>query len=85
MEPLSDWQPLLSSPCSLPDRFICSLSPSAVRNLSREEALGVAQRLGKSCPWTKGTPGERAPSSLAAQELQVSPRESTHLHKTWRG
>ncbi|KAM4765097.1 mesothelin isoform 1-T2 [Cyanocitta cristata] len=57
---------------SLPDRFICSLSPSAVRNLSREEALGVAQRLGKSCPWTKGMPGKRAPSSLAAQELQVA-------------
>lgn len=57
---------------SLPDRFICYLSPSAVRNLSREEALAVAQRLGKSCPWSKGIPGERAPSSLAPQELQVA-------------
>ncbi|XP_066053928.1 mesothelin-like [Chamaea fasciata] len=57
---------------SLPDGFICYLSPGAVRNLSREEVLGVAQRLGKSCPWTKGTPGGRVPSSLASHELQVA-------------
>ncbi|XP_068063370.1 mesothelin-like isoform X2 [Anomalospiza imberbis] len=57
---------------SLPDRFLCFLSPRAVGNLSREEALGVAQRLGKSCPWSRGMPAGRAPSSLAPQELQVA-------------
>ncbi|XP_033373895.1 mesothelin-like [Parus major] len=57
---------------SLPDEFICYLSPRAVRNLSKEETLGVAQRLGKSCPWSRGMPGGRAPSSLASQELQVA-------------
>ncbi|KAM4892220.1 mesothelin [Sylvia borin] len=57
---------------SLPDGLICYLSPGAVRNLSREEVLGVAQRLGKSCPWTKGTPAGRVPSSLASHERQVA-------------
>ncbi|XP_032560336.1 mesothelin-like [Chiroxiphia lanceolata] len=60
---------------SLPDRFLCSLSPSAVTNLSRDDALSLAQRIGKSCPWIpvrRGIPGERAPSSLPAQELQVT-------------
>ncbi|XP_030814303.1 mesothelin [Camarhynchus parvulus] len=50
---------------SLPDRFLCYLSPGAVANLSREEALGVAQRLGRSCPWSKEMPG-------ASLELQVA-------------
>ncbi|XP_050836196.1 mesothelin isoform X2 [Serinus canaria] len=53
---------------SLPDRLLCYLSPGAVANLSREEALGVAQRLGRSCPWSRGMPG----ASLAPQELQVA-------------
>ncbi|KAL9835721.1 mesothelin [Geothlypis trichas] len=53
---------------SLPDRLLCHLSPGAVANLSREEALGVAQRLGRSCPWSRGMPG----ASLAPQELQVA-------------
>ncbi|XP_041575024.2 otoancorin isoform X1 [Taeniopygia guttata] len=57
---------------SLPDRFLCFLSPGAVGNLSREEILGVAQRLGRSCPWSRGMPTGRAPSSLAPQELQVA-------------
>ncbi|XP_053848254.1 mesothelin-like [Vidua macroura] len=57
---------------SLPDRFLCFLSPRAVGKLSREEALGVAQRLGRSCPWSRGMPAGRAPSSLAPQELQVA-------------
>lgn len=60
-------------PYSIPDRLICYLSPAAVRNLSREEALGVAQRLGKSCPWSRGMPGGRDPSSSSPHELQVSP------------
>ncbi|XP_064581853.1 mesothelin-like isoform X2 [Zonotrichia leucophrys gambelii] len=50
---------------SLPDRFLCYLSPGAVANLSAEEALGVAQRLGRSCPWSRGVPG-------ASLELQVA-------------
>ncbi|XP_041318000.1 mesothelin [Pyrgilauda ruficollis] len=53
---------------SLPDRFICHLSPGAVANLSREEALGVAQRLGRSCPWSRAMPR----ASLAPRELQVA-------------
>ncbi|CAN8192175.1 unnamed protein product [Coccothraustes coccothraustes] len=53
---------------SLPDRLLCYLSPGAVANLSREEALAVAQRLGRSCPWGRGMPG----ASLAPQELQVA-------------
>ncbi|XP_005054043.1 PREDICTED: mesothelin [Ficedula albicollis] len=57
---------------SLPDSLICYLSPGAVRKLSREEVLGVAQRLGKSCPWRQGTAGGRAASSLASQQLQVA-------------
>ncbi|XP_023792711.1 mesothelin-like [Cyanistes caeruleus] len=57
---------------SLPDEFICYLSPRAVRNLSKEEIWGVAQRLGRSCLWSRGMPGGRAPSSLASQELQVA-------------
>ncbi|XP_056358879.1 mesothelin [Oenanthe melanoleuca] len=57
---------------SLPDRLICYLSPGAVRQLSREEVLGAAQRLGKGCPWSRGTAGGTAPSSPASQRLQVA-------------
>ncbi|RLV89601.1 hypothetical protein DV515_00014815, partial [Chloebia gouldiae] len=55
---------------SLPERFLCFLSPGAVGNLSREEVLAVAPRLGRSCPRSRGMPAGRAPSSLALQELQ---------------
>lgn len=36
---------------SLPGKLICYLSPGAVTHLSTEQILGVAQRLGRSCPW----------------------------------
>lgn len=52
-----DQQHLSFSPCSFPDRLICYLSPGAMRDLSREELLEVAQRLGRSCPWPEGTAG----------------------------
>ncbi|XP_027761231.1 mesothelin-like [Empidonax traillii] len=60
---------------SLPARFVCSLSPSAVTNLSRDDALSLARRIGESCPWIperRGIPGGRDPSSLPARELQVT-------------
>ncbi|XP_008939120.1 PREDICTED: mesothelin, partial [Merops nubicus] len=60
---------------SLPDRFLCYLSPSAVSNLSRDDALSLAQRISKNCPLNLtrgGTARERAPSSLTTEELQVA-------------
>ncbi|XP_012983486.3 mesothelin [Melopsittacus undulatus] len=60
---------------SLPDRLVCYLSPSAVSNLSRDDALSLAQRITKNCPLNqthRGITGERAPSSLTAEELQVA-------------
>ncbi|XP_064008771.1 mesothelin [Pogoniulus pusillus] len=60
---------------SLPDRFVCYLSPPAVSNLSRAEALSLAQRITKNCPWNltrRGVTGGRAPSSLTREELQVA-------------
>lgn len=64
----------LSPTCSLPDRFVCYLSPSAVSNLSRDDALSLAQRISRSCPLNlthRGITRERAPSSLTTEELQV--------------
>ncbi|XP_063270153.1 mesothelin isoform X2 [Prinia subflava] len=60
---------------SLPDRLICYLSPGAVRSLSREEALALAQRLGRSCPWSRGTPGRQVASSLLRELGDFSPAE----------
>ncbi|KAM6407428.1 mesothelin-like isoform 2-T2 [Rhynochetos jubatus] len=60
---------------SLPDRFVCYLSPSAVSSLSRDEALSLAQRISKNCPSNlthRGVTGGRAPSSLTTEELQVA-------------
>ncbi|XP_068002585.1 mesothelin-like isoform X1 [Melanerpes formicivorus] len=60
---------------SLPDRFVCCLSPSAVSNLSRDEALSLAQRITENCPWNlteRGMSREGAPSSLSREELQVA-------------
>ncbi|XP_075371320.1 mesothelin isoform X1 [Mycteria americana] len=60
---------------SLPDRFVCYLSPSAVSNLSRDDALSLAQRISKNCPLNlthRGTTREGAPSSLTTEELQVA-------------
>ncbi|XP_019329501.1 PREDICTED: mesothelin [Aptenodytes forsteri] len=60
---------------SLPDRFVCYLSPSAVSNLSRDDALSLAQRISKNCPLNlthRGITRERAPSSLTTEELQVA-------------
>ncbi|KAK2533625.1 Msln [Columba guinea] len=60
---------------SVPDRLVCYLSPSAVSNLSRDDALSLAQRITKNCPWNlthRGITRERAPSSLPAEELQVA-------------
>ncbi|XP_068764812.1 mesothelin isoform X2 [Struthio camelus] len=61
---------------SLPDRFVCYLSPSAVSNLSRDEALSLAQRISKNCPTNlthTGANKERAhSSSLTTEELQVA-------------
>ncbi|XP_021267167.1 mesothelin-like isoform X2 [Numida meleagris] len=59
---------------SLPDRFVCYLSPSAVSNLSRDDTLTLAQRITKSC--TSNTTlgrinGKGAPSSMTREELQV--------------
>ncbi|KAM6054904.1 mesothelin isoform 2-T2 [Chlamydotis macqueenii] len=59
----------------LPDRFVCYLSPSAVSNLSRYDALSLAQRISKNCPLNlthKGVTGERALSSRTTEELQVA-------------
>lgn len=63
-----------SPTCSLPDKFVCYLSPSAVSNLSRDEALSLARRITKNCPLKvthRGINGERAPSFLTTEELQV--------------
>ncbi|XP_062444284.1 uncharacterized protein LOC134147287 isoform X2 [Rhea pennata] len=61
---------------SLPDRFVCYLSPSAVSNLSRDEALSLAQRITKNCPINvtyTGANKERPHFSfLTAKELQVA-------------
>ncbi|XP_065540888.1 mesothelin-like isoform X1 [Lathamus discolor] len=60
---------------SLPDRLVCYLSPSAVSNLSRDDALSLAQRITKNCPLNlthRGITRERAPSSLTIEELQVA-------------
>ncbi|KAM9013306.1 mesothelin isoform 1-T1 [Ara ararauna] len=60
---------------SLPDRLVCYLSPSAVSNLSRDDALSLARRITKNCPLNlthRGITRERAPSSLTAEELQVA-------------
>nr|XP_013809428.1 PREDICTED: mesothelin-like [Apteryx mantelli mantelli] len=61
---------------SLPDRFVCYLSPSAVSNLSRNEALSLAQRISKNCPMNvthTGANKERLhSSSLTTEELQVA-------------
>ncbi|KAM6196701.1 mesothelin [Sarcoramphus papa] len=60
---------------SLPDRFVCYLSPSAVSSLSRDDALSLAQRISKNCPLNlthRGITRERAPSSLTTEELQVA-------------
>nr|XP_009922954.1 PREDICTED: mesothelin isoform X4 [Haliaeetus albicilla] len=60
---------------SLPDRFVCYLSPSAVSNLSRDDALSLAQRISENCPLNlkhRGITRERAPSSLTTEELQVA-------------
>ncbi|XP_013150757.2 uncharacterized protein LOC106112168 [Falco peregrinus] len=60
---------------SLPDRFVCYLSPSAVSNLSRDDALSLAQRISKNCPLNltrRGITRENAPSTLTAEELQVA-------------
>ncbi|XP_064317471.1 mesothelin [Phalacrocorax carbo] len=60
---------------SLPDKFVCYLSPSAVSNLSRDDALSLAQRISKNCPLNltyRGITRERAPSSLTTEELQVA-------------
>ncbi|XP_042720397.1 mesothelin-like [Lagopus leucura] len=59
---------------SLPDRFVCYLSPSAVSNLSRDDSLSLAQRISNSCTLntTLGRiKGNGAPSSLTTEELQV--------------
>ncbi|KAM9372394.1 mesothelin [Phaethornis superciliosus] len=59
----------------LPDRFLCYLSPSAVSNLSSDEALSLAQRISKSCALNlthKGISREGAPSFLTTEELQVA-------------
>lgn len=63
-----------SPTCSLPDKFVCYLSPSAVSNLSRDEALSLARRITKNCPLKvthRGINGERAPSFQTTEELQV--------------
>ncbi|XP_069725943.1 mesothelin-like isoform X2 [Phaenicophaeus curvirostris] len=59
---------------SLPDRFVCYLSPSAVSNLDRDDALSLAQRISKNCPLNQTHRGmrEQAPSSLTTEELQVA-------------
>ncbi|XP_074775418.1 mesothelin isoform X2 [Athene noctua] len=60
---------------SLPDRFVCYLRPSAVSNLSRDDALSLAQRISKNCPLNsthRGITRRRAPSSLTTEELQVA-------------
>uniref|UniRef100_A0A8C3J1L6 Mesothelin n=1 Tax=Calidris pygmaea TaxID=425635 RepID=A0A8C3J1L6_9CHAR len=60
---------------SLPDRFVCYLSPSAVSNLSRDDALSLAQRISKNCPLNlthRGVRRERSPSSMTTEELQVA-------------
>ncbi|XP_025950951.2 mesothelin [Dromaius novaehollandiae] len=61
---------------SLPDRFVCYLSPSAVSSLSRDEALSLAQRISKNCPTNvthTGANKERPhSSSLTTEELQVA-------------
>ncbi|XP_004945280.2 mesothelin isoform X1 [Gallus gallus] len=59
---------------SLRDRFVCYLSPSAVSNMSGDDALSLAQRINESCTLntTLGrTKGKGAPSSLTTEELQV--------------
>ncbi|XP_014741841.1 PREDICTED: uncharacterized protein LOC106859249 [Sturnus vulgaris] len=57
---------------SLPGKLICYLSPGAVTNLSTEQILEVAQRLGRSCPWSRDRAAGRARSSLPWQGLQVA-------------
>ncbi|XP_047916908.2 mesothelin [Anser cygnoides] len=60
---------------SLPDRFVCYLSPSAVNNLSRDDALSLAHRITKNCQLKathRGINRERAPSFLTTEELQVA-------------
>ncbi|XP_025909821.1 mesothelin [Nothoprocta perdicaria] len=61
---------------SLPDRFVCYLSPSAVSNLSRDDALNLAQRISKNCPMNVTHAGEDRErprsSSLTTEELQVA-------------
>ncbi|KAM9292174.1 mesothelin [Morus bassanus] len=60
---------------SLPDKFVCYLSASAVSNLSRDDALSLAQRISKNCLLNlthRGITRERAPSSLTTGELQVA-------------
>ncbi|XP_030315712.1 mesothelin-like isoform X2 [Calypte anna] len=59
----------------LPDKFLCYLSPSAVSNLSSDEALSLAQRISKSCALNlthRGITREGAPSFLTTEELQVA-------------
>ncbi|XP_071617580.1 mesothelin [Heliangelus exortis] len=59
----------------LPDRFLCYLSPSAVSNLSSDEALSLAQRISRSCALNlthRGITREGAPPFLTTEELQVA-------------
>ncbi|XP_067390320.1 mesothelin [Emydura macquarii macquarii] len=60
---------------SLPDRFVCYLSPSAVSHLDKKAALSVAQRITKNCvpsPTRTGTSEERPVPSLTTEERQVA-------------
>ncbi|XP_019397678.1 PREDICTED: mesothelin [Crocodylus porosus] len=60
---------------SLPDKFVCYLSPSAVRSLNKNEALNLAQRINKNCALglRSGPNKEQMPaSSLTTEELQVA-------------
>lgn len=72
----------LPSTFSLPDRLVCYLSPSAVSNLSRDDALSLAQRITKNCPLNlthREITRERAPFSLTTEELQVMSCPAVHL------
>ncbi|MEE6497898.1 hypothetical protein FKM82_002921 [Ascaphus truei] len=55
---------------SIPNRFLCYLSPSALKNLTAEAVLSLTQKINKQChPIPEG---QAAASALTPEEIQVA-------------